>query len=770
MASFIGGCTSAEECYAGRVVEKMDSAASRCMSGVPGRLVTTDSAVNNVSIRGFNGSVSNVTSTGTNADGKIEHYVANMGNNLVLLCANDYARDGFIVLFGDDGIVCECDSHESDLVREFISQFAIRKRLKVNNRTYEVDDTPDNAFDANAVNEIAYGSSANTYFNTKINVSNVEERILAYLISGFSLEDLLRFVKAGSLAGLHPDITTTALNRYQHKWGRSPDAFQLARASKQGNTKGYMEPPKPLTHVGERVEMDYFECPFNMSQEDDSSNDLRRKKIKKLPTHGGAIAAAVCVDSYSGKVFGRLVKSTARPIVLVQEFYSEFDLEHHTIDLFCGDKGVLSQSTFQVFTPEVESYCKFRNSRIRRSEPYNHSNGSPYVEEVILRVKELITMAVQYILRNPNWPSFGFTQTEILMLWGEFFGWSLAVINLRSCTHVSAKTKEEVFTGRRPNIQTLRMLPIGAVVMVLRYVENAATLDNSIGEFYQDGLYVGPAFSVAGGIRVAVKTGNSLQIIVSTKYKGVSDGGGMNIYQSVQRGLMHMADPPTRNEVFLRDNEQNHFNAAQRRQTTVPVVQAPSLERPISIVRSDTTKVPKDNTIPTADDTLVPRLELSADNSIVSPVIPVLNSVDDALTPGLEFSTNDSIVPVIPVDISADTVHAPRLEQSAEPLVSQPFDDTDDFPNLVDDSSSDESSDDEDDDIDDRDDIAVSSSVPNAAMERIVSTKRPLRGDSKARRKTRRSFNKKKNQKLSSSVQAKSGDKSSSNCSSEIRR
>lgn len=565
------------------VVRKMDSGCSRNMSGVVGRLVADapDVDFSNIVINGFNKSSSKVDAVGMNSDDKLEYYVKSMPNNLALLSAYDYARDGAIVLYGDGGYVYKLSACELERMRDFMSAHVPSKVLAVNNRTYDVvDDGSGDEYDYNACTmydcdsdvvvvdsgfgvvdvDYVFGDScvqevvlaANTYFNTKVNVSNVEERILVYLMSGLTLKDMFKYVKYKNISGLHPDVTTSALNRFEHKWGSTPDAFQLAHPNRDGNRKGYMSERAPLTKVGEYVEMDFMECDFNeesptaaVATSLEQQNGLKkRKKAAKLATHGGAIAGNVWVDAYSGYVGGELVKSTARPIELVRRCVQALELEGHQMQIFAADSGVSSQSMFQVFTPEVDAYLLGQRIHSVRSEPYNHSNGTPHVENVIKPIKLRIRMATQYLLNNPNFVRLNITEDQVLRLWGELFYWAIMVINLSECSNVPGKTKYEVFTGRRPNIQEIRLLPIFSIVMVYRNVPTGEIIGRANRSFYQYGVYCGFDTKVSGGIRVALVTNSRLSVVVTTKYKGVSDGGGLNDYPIIERGVQRLLSEP----------------------------------------------------------------------------------------------------------------------------------------------------------------------------------------------------------------------------------
>ena len=111
------------------------------------------------------------------------------------------------------------------------------------------------------------------------------------------------------------------------------------------------------------------------------------------------------------------------------------------------------------------------------------------------------------------------------------------------CPSDPTKTRREVFYSSIPHIQEIRLLPIMCILMVYREIDGAVDVEGTQittnVPFYQYGLYVGPALNVVGGIRVAVLTGATkvVRILVTTKYKSVTDGGGINIRRHVQRGL-----------------------------------------------------------------------------------------------------------------------------------------------------------------------------------------------------------------------------------------
>jgi len=514
------------------VTEKFDTACSRSISGAPGRIREVDVS-HNIVIKGFNEGSEKVDKVGVNGDDMQEYFVSGMPKDLALLSGNDYvSRGGAAVLFPHDGIVLRVDAAEQQMLRTYIAAFPVWKQLCVKNRTYEV--VPDG--------EEAY--AATNYFNTKVNVTTGEERVLTYLLTGLTLRDIQSAIQHKSVDGFHPELGSRALSSFERKWGRTPDVVHLAHPNKIGNVKNYMAKPTEYTHVGQLVEMDNFESDFNESDtlDDITSVESGRKRVRKLPTHGGAIAANVTYDVYSGYVHGRLLQSMANPEECVQATIDLFAAAGYKIDEFAADRGILHEGKFRVATAAVVGLLRRNHIGYRGAEPGNHSNGTPHVERIIGVIQEKMRMAVQYILRNPNLKYLEFSKKNILQLWGELFHWAIVVINLKECPHVKGKTRYEVYHGKKPSIQEIRLLPIFSVLMVLREEPNAAAIDGANRRFYQYGLYVGPDSLVKGGIRVAVLTNKRLQIVVSSKYKGVTDGGSINLYPQVQRGLRQLLE------------------------------------------------------------------------------------------------------------------------------------------------------------------------------------------------------------------------------------
>ena len=202
------------------------------------------------------------------------------------------------------------------------------------------------------------------------------------------------------------------------------------------------------------------------------------------------------------------MKSTAKSVVFVQEFIARVELEGWTVSVLAADSGVLTSSMFQVMTPAVEAMCLAHSPAIKvaRSEPYDHSVETGTVENAIGLIKRLMSLAVTLILRNPNLIVTGFTRIQVLKLWGEFFNWAIAVINLKPCPHEKSKSRYEVFMRKRRNMQNKRILSIGAIVMVYRRkgLKGASSMV---------GLYVGPSLSTEGCARVALIVVDKVKVI-----------------------------------------------------------------------------------------------------------------------------------------------------------------------------------------------------------------------------------------------------------------
>ena len=543
-----------------QMIVKFDSGASRCMSGDPDRIGVSRPVTRPVRITGFNGIGSSPTSMGVNADGKEEYYVEDMPRHLTLLCANAYCQDGCAVLFEDGGLVLKMNQAELTALKEFLRTYPVVKHLKVNNRTYEVDQQDathealtvievDGERMCETIQEDAFSGIASRFFNTKVNVSTQEERILTLLMTGLTFRDLYMHVKNGSLSGLPADLTMAGLNRFEYKFGRRPEILNLAIPINVRDATGLRDPPKEPDHVGERIEIDVMQSEYNMRESvPGTASHAASLKTKKLPTHGGAVAAVLCVDCYSAYVMGKLVKSVADPEVFVEQFLTRFKLDNWTVTGLAADSGIVTNAQFQVMTTKVEDLCaRWHVQQLERSLPYDHARITGQVEIEIQMIKKLIKVAITLILRNPNFPVLGFAPITVFKLWGEFYLWAIQVINLKPCPRVPLKTRYEVYHGKKPNMQDIRLLPIGCVLVVVRSPTKESTQGSIHGgvimneNYSQIGLYVGPAApTTPGAARVAVMSNGKLRILITSNFRAATDGGGLNVYPHIERGLKQL--------------------------------------------------------------------------------------------------------------------------------------------------------------------------------------------------------------------------------------
>ena len=286
-----------------------------------------------------------------------------------------------------------------------------------------------------------------------------------------------------------------------------------------------MAPKEALTHVGQRLESDYMFTDFNM---------VVSKRTVKIPTLGGAIAGFVTVDCHSDYVHGNLVPSVADSVDQIKHVHQQYKRDGHTIKTFAADGGVIIQSEYRVLLPAAQQYLLKEKIKPEVGEPYNHDNGNEVVERIIRALKELILMAIMYILNNPNFKLIGFTQHEIFQLWGELFNWAIVIWNLKVCPNNTKLTKWEVYHGFKPDLRTIRLLPIFSVLYVLRSSKTNSPVPTN-KRYWKRGLYVGPSVIVRGSIRVAIKTNKRIKIITTSNFKGVSDGGALQIYNHMDR-------------------------------------------------------------------------------------------------------------------------------------------------------------------------------------------------------------------------------------------
>ena len=88
-----------------------------------------------------------------------------------------------------------------------------------------------------------------------------------------------------------------------------------------------------------------------------------------------------------------------------------------------------------------------------------------------------------------------------------------------------------MYYNKVPNMQDIRILPIGCVIVVVRPYGHeddvtSGVLDNQ--KSGQIGIYVGPSMLTPGCVRVAVVSRGKLMIITTSNFRSASDGGGLN--------------------------------------------------------------------------------------------------------------------------------------------------------------------------------------------------------------------------------------------------
>jgi hypothetical protein len=163
------------------VTVEMDTGCSRCMSGVPGRLVrrTPDIDVSNMVMMGLCDSKCGVDAGGMSYDGKTGYCVSSMPSHLVLLCAHEYAH---MVLHDDGGYGYKLAAAEQADVSVFMSRYAPSNVLEVRARTYDVvHGRGADEVGTNAAGDNDETHAATAYLSAKVNGINTEEGVFVFL-------------------------------------------------------------------------------------------------------------------------------------------------------------------------------------------------------------------------------------------------------------------------------------------------------------------------------------------------------------------------------------------------------------------------------------------------------------------------------------------------------------------------------------------------------------------------------------------------------------
>jgi hypothetical protein len=106
-----------------------------------------------------------------------------------------------------------------------------------------------------------------TFFNSKIAFNTTEEVITAYLMMGFSLQQLENIVRREILTGIDPRITAVGIATYRKAHGSAPDFIQLAYNHVPGNQRACEGEPLVPTHAGHYVQVDEFRFDYNFMRE-----------------------------------------------------------------------------------------------------------------------------------------------------------------------------------------------------------------------------------------------------------------------------------------------------------------------------------------------------------------------------------------------------------------------------------------------------------------------------------------------------------------------
>ena len=205
--------------------------------------------------------------------------------------------------------------------------------------------------------------------------------------------DWIQHLKHGSVSGIPRDLTLHGMHKFSHKYGTNSDISQLASPKNVRDATGLRDEPTELQRPGEILVIDCMQSDYNLrdakSQDNNNPTDTVRETTKKLPTHGGAIAAAVCVDKYTSFVMIQLLKSVANPEVFVNWFFEEYRRLGHTIGGLAADQGILTNPMFSVHQPAVDMLCRqWQIKTVLRALPYNHARLTGSVEIEIQMIKQ----------------------------------------------------------------------------------------------------------------------------------------------------------------------------------------------------------------------------------------------------------------------------------------------------------------------------------------------------------------------------------------------
>ena len=291
-----------------------------------------------------------------------------------------------------------------------------------------------------------YANMADVYFNGRVNYTTVDQMIMGYILSGFTMASLRLALSKQSVLGLNPKLTVGALRKFESNHGRSPDVVQMANYDHQPHQGTYeKEAKEDLTFVGEVVSTDNMFSDFNETRSNDGMENLS-KKVRKLKTHGGGSFATLAVDHYSGYYTGRICKDEVTSVEIIKELIDVYETCEHPIKTLIADEGLVSESSFKVFTPAVQTLLLDKHIKFQKVMPggRNHSNGGNIIEPAIRYMKRKMRLAFNCAMSNEAIFTIGFTEMEILRFWGDIFYWALLANNLGRSFCDPTKTKYEV--------------------------------------------------------------------------------------------------------------------------------------------------------------------------------------------------------------------------------------------------------------------------------------------------------------------------------------
>ena len=458
----------------------MDSGSSLNMTTDSDSITRTTTTGAPVRIHGYNGSSEEATVSGVNADGFRTALLnpGQMPSDLDIRCANDYASLGAIILTATGGAVLELNTEERDRLLNYVRGFNNIMTLTVQNKIYLADSTTivsnsvpteslfvnSNFIDYNfdpptdyPVNTPSYHASV--YKNGRVYYTNIDLQILGLILSGISYSSLRKGIAHGSIAGLHPSLTTRSLRNFESNYGRSPDVVQMGNFDSIPNQHAYERDDKPLTRLGEHLVNDTFYSDFNERQPrkmsiqgsiSEESVIQSAKRVTKLPSWGGATAMNITVCKYTGVPVGMLLLPSTKPTDIIKYVLDCYKTLGCTTEVFSADSGIVRESNFRLFTPAALQLLLDHGIKHQRAMPHNHSIGTSQAESSVSYIRRLMRMAFAYAKTNKALKHLGFTEIDIERCWGEIFYWSIVLLFIRPAWHDSTITRYEAATGRRP--------------------------------------------------------------------------------------------------------------------------------------------------------------------------------------------------------------------------------------------------------------------------------------------------------------------------------